>query len=140
MIDLSHQLPVLQVLLPLLGAPFCFLLRRESWVSALTIAISWVCFAISVTLLGEVRSGEIIIYEFGGWDRPFGIEYRVDITNAFVLVIVSAVAAVVFTAGPGQARRAVPEGREFLFYAAALLCLTGLLGVTITGEDRKSVV
>jgi len=133
-IDLSHQLPVLQVLLPLLGAPLCFLLRRESWVSALTIAISWACLAISVTLLGEVRGGEIIVYEFGGWPRPFGIEYRIDITNAFVLVIVSAVAAVVFTAGPGQTRRAVPEGREFLFYSAALLCLTGLLGVTITGD------
>ena len=84
MIDLSHQLPALQVLLPLLGAPLCFLLRRESWVSILTIAISWACLAISVTLLGEVRGGEIIVYEFGGWARPIGIEYRVDLTNAFV--------------------------------------------------------
>lgn len=131
---ISDQLPALQVLLPLLGAPLCFLLRRESWVRVFTIAISWACFGISLALLGEVRGGEIIVYEFGGWARPIGIEYRVDILNAFVLVVVSGIAAVVFAAGPGQARRAIPKGREFLFYSAALLCLTGLLGVTITGD------
>ncbi len=87
-----------------------------------------------MTLLGEVRGGEVIVYEFGGWPRPFGIEYRVDIPNAFVMVVVSLVASVVFAAGPGQARRAIPAGREYLFYSAALLCLTGLLGVTITGD------
>jgi multicomponent Na+:H+ antiporter subunit D len=132
--ELSAQLPALQVLLPLLGAPLCFLIRKKSWVSAFTVAISWACLGISLLLLAEVRGGEVIVYEFGGWPRPFGIEYRVDIMNAFVLVVVSGIAAVVFTAGPGQARRAIPQGREFLFYSAALLCLTGLLGVTITGD------
>ena len=51
-----------------------------------------------------------------------------------MLVVVSLVAAVVFAAGTGQARRAIPVGREYLFYSAALLCLTGLLGVAITGD------
>jgi multicomponent Na+:H+ antiporter subunit D len=128
------HLPALQVLLPLLGAPLCFLLRKEALVSAFTVAISFACLAISMALLGQAMAGEVIVYEFGGWARPYGIEYRVDITNAFVLVVVSLVGAVVFTAGPGQARRAIPEGREYLFYSAALLCLTGLLGVTITGD------
>ena len=130
---LDH-LPALQVLLPLMGAPLCFLLRKEALASAFTVAISFACLAISLTLLGQTMGGEILVYEFGGWPRPFGIEYRVDITNAFVLVVVSLIAAVVFAAGPGQARRGIPVGREYLFYSAALLCLTGLLGVTITGD------
>ncbi len=132
--DLAFHLPALQVLLPMMGAPFCFLLRKEALVRAFTVVISFLCFAISTTLLGQVLGGDIIVYEFGGWSRPYGIEYRVDITNAFVLVVVSLVAAVVFAAGPGQARRGIPAGREYLFYSAALLCLTGLLGVTITGD------
>lgn len=131
---LQQQLPALQVLLPLLGAPLCFLLRREAWASAFTIAIAWACLGISLALLGEVRGGEVIVYEFGGWARPYGIEYRVDLLNALVLVIVSGIAAVVFAAGPGHARRAIPDGKEFLYYSAALLCLTGLLGVAITGD------
>jgi multicomponent Na+:H+ antiporter subunit D len=87
-----------------------------------------------MNLLGQVLDGQILVYEFGGWARPYGIEYRVDILNAFVLVVVSGIAAVVFSAGPGEALRAIQEGREYLFYSAALLCLTGLLGVTITGD------
>ena len=132
--ELASHLPALQVLLPLLGAPTCFLLRRESIASAFAVAISFSCLAISMTLLGEVLGGEVVVYEFGGWSRPFGIEYRVDITNGLVLVVVSLIAAVVFASGTGQARRAIPVGREYLFYSAALLCLTGLLGVTITGD------
>ena len=134
MIDLGGHLPGLQVLLPLLGAPLCFILRRESIVSAFTIAISWACFGISMSLLALVIDGDVIVYEFGGWSRPYGIEYRVDITNAFVLVIVASLAAVIFPAGTGYASRRIPEGREYLFYSAALLLLTGLLGVTITGD------
>jgi multicomponent Na+:H+ antiporter subunit D len=132
--SLASHLPVLQVVIPLLAAPLCFLIRNERLVRVFTIFVSFGCFGISTILLGQVLDGQVLIYEFGGWARPYGIEYRVDILNAFVLVVVSAMAAVIFSAGPGQARRAIPEGREYLFYAAALLCLTGLLGVTITGD------
>ncbi len=132
--SLASHLPALQVLLPLMGAPICFLLRREALASAFTVAISFACLGISTLLLGQTMAGEVVVYEFGGWPRPFGIEYRVDITNALVLVVVSLVAAIVFAAGPGQAKRSIPAGREYLFYSAALLCLTGLLGVTITGD------
>jgi multicomponent Na+:H+ antiporter subunit D len=131
---LAFHYPSLIVLIPLLAAPLCFLLRKEAIVRPFTIAVGFACFWISTNLLGQVLGGDIIVYEFGGWARPYGIEYRVDILNAFVLVVVSGIAAVVFFAGPGQARRAIPEGREALFYSAALLCLTGLLGVTITGD------
>ena len=120
-LSFADHLPALQVLLPLMGAPLCFLLRKEALASAFTVAISFACLAISFGLLGQTMDGQILVYEFGGWPRPFGIEYRIDITNAFVLVVVSLVAAVVFAAGPGQARRAIPAGREYLFYSAALL-------------------
>jgi multicomponent Na+:H+ antiporter subunit D len=132
--DLAFHLPVLQVVVPLLAAPLCFLIRNEALVRFFTISVSFACFGISTSLLRSVLDGHVLIYEFGGWARPYGIEYRVDILNAFVLVVVSGIAAVVFSAGLGQARRGIPQGREYLFYAAALLCLTGLLGVTITGD------
>ena len=134
MSDFAVHLPVLQVIIPLLAAPLCFLLRKEAIVSVFTVVVGFVCFAISMNLLGQVIDGDVVVYELGDWSRPYGIEYRIDILNAFLLVVVSGISAVVFVAGPGQARRAIPEGREYLFYAALLLCLTGLLGVTITGD------
>jgi multicomponent Na+:H+ antiporter subunit D len=132
--DFLFHLPALQVVIPLLAAPLCFLLRKEWLVRFFATGVSLFCFASSMSLLGQVIDGEVLVYEFGGWARPYGIEYRVDILNAFVLVVVSGIASVVFSAGRDQARRTIPEGREYLFYAALLLCLTGLLGVTITGD------
>ncbi|HEB88968.1 MAG TPA: monovalent cation/H+ antiporter subunit D family protein [Deltaproteobacteria bacterium] len=132
--DFSVHLPILQVVIPLLAAPFCFILRKEAVVSVFTVLVGFACFAISMDLLAQVIDGDVLVYELGDWARPWGIEYRIDILNALLLVVVSSMAAVVFIAGPGQARRAIPEGRGYLFYSAALLTLTGLLGVTITGD------
>ena len=129
---MSEHLPALQVVIPLLAAPICLLLRHHATVRALAIGVTFVGFAISLLLIAQVQESGHVIYEFGGWPRPLGIEYAVDLTNAFVLVIVSMIAAVILPIGPGHSQ--VPEGREYLFYAAFLLCLSGLLGVAITGD------
>lgn len=129
---MSEHFPALQVVIPLLAAPICLLLRHHLAVRVLAIGVTFAGFAISLSLMAQVLESGQIIYEFGGWARPLGIEYAVDLTNGFVLVIVSMIAAVILPIGPGHSQ--VPEGREYLFYAAFLLCLSGLLGVTITGD------
>ncbi len=49
----------------------------------------------AVTLLSRVLAHGAIDYEIGGWPPPWGIAYRIDEVNAFVLVIVSTIATVV---------------------------------------------
>ena len=129
-----EHLPVLQVVVPLLAAPLCLVLRRAALTHGFAIAVSWACLAMAIGLLQRALSGIPISYELGGWPPPIGIEYRVDVTNAFVLLIVSAIASTVLLIGPGLRGHAIPEGREHLFYATFLLCLAGLLGVTVTGD------
>ena len=129
-----QHLPVLQVVLPLVAAPLCLVLRRASLVRLFTLGVAWICLAIAVSLLRQVLGAGPISYELGGWPPPIGVEYRVDVANAFVLMVVSAIASVVLMTGPGQRGHAIPSGREHLFYATFLLCLAGLLGVTITGD------
>ena len=74
---LAH-LPALQVVLPLLCAPFC-LLFRWSWFSyGVAFVASWLTFAISIELLMIVLASGPITYHMGGWPPPFGIEYVVD--------------------------------------------------------------
>ena len=131
-----QHLPVLQVVLPLVAAPLCLVLRRASLVRLFTLGVAWICLAIAVSLLRQVLGAGPISYELGGWPPPIGVEYRVDVANAFVLMVVSAIASVVLMTGPGQRGHAIPSGREHLFYATFLLCLAGLLGVTITGDDK----
>ena len=76
----------------------------------------------------------VISYELGGWAAPFGIEYRVDALNAFVLLIVSGIGAVVLPFTPRSLLIEMVGEKAYLFYCAFLLCVTGLLGVAITGD------
>jgi multicomponent Na+:H+ antiporter subunit D len=126
--------PALQVVLPLLLAPVCVLLRgaQPAWFTALT--ASWAAFGIAVSLLLDVLAGGPISYAMGGWSAPWGIELRVDAANAFVLCIVAGIGAVVMIFARKSVEREVGNSRAYLFYAAYLLCLSGLLGVAITGD------
>ena len=86
---LLQHLPALQVVIPLLAAPIALLFGKNTrfiWVFATL--ISWICFAIAINLFLQVQNGEVIRYAFGGWAPPWGIEYRIDSLNAFILLIV----------------------------------------------------
>jgi multicomponent Na+:H+ antiporter subunit D len=128
------NLPALQVIVPMLCAPFC-LLFRWSWYSyGVALVASWCAFAISIGLLDAVMTTGTISYRLGGWAPPYGIEYVVDELNAFILLIVSGIGALVITFGKQSVERELPLGKDGLFYTSYLLCLAGLLGVTITGD------
>ena len=131
---MGEHLPALQVVIPLLFAPVIFLLNHARIAWLVSTAVSWVCFAIAITLLLQVSDGSVLQYAFGGWEPPWGIAYNVDRLNAFVLVIVSGIAAVIFPYSWESIRKEIPESLHVLFYTALLLCMAGLLGMTITGD------
>ncbi len=131
---IADQLPILQVITPLISAPLIVILRkpRAAWGSALI--ITWATFAISLSLLMQVLDNGTIIYRIGGWAAPWGIEYVLDKVGAFVLLIVSGIGAVVMTYARRSVEHEIPKDRVYLFYTMYLLCLTGLLGIVITGD------
>jgi len=131
---MGENLPVLQVVVPLLAAPLAFLVRRPllSWLVALGAAL-W-AFFVALNLLTGVLASGAIGYEIGGWEAPWGIEYRVDELSAWVLVIVSGIAAVALPFARASVEREVEADRIPLFYTALILCMTGLLGIAATGD------
>ena len=131
---IREQLPALQIVLPLVAAPLCVILRRRIPVLGLAIAVAWTTFAIAVALLRQVLADGPIAYALGGWAPPWGIEYRIDPLAAFVLMFVSLIGAVTLTYAPRSLAREIPSDRLHLFIAAFLLCLTGLLGIVISGD------
>ncbi len=131
---MGAHLPALQVVVPLLAAPLCVLLRRGGLAWALTTLVSWFALAVSALLLDQALADGTISYHLGGWAPPWGIEYRIDPLNAFVLLIVAGIGAVLAPYAKTSVEREIPSDRQNLFYAAWLLCLTGLLGITITGD------
>lgn len=132
--SLALHLPALQVVLPLISAPLAVLFRRRALAFAFVTAGAWSAFAAAIALWLQVDSGGAISYHIGNWAPPWGIEYRVDRLNSFVLVLVSGMAAVVLPYSRASIEREIAPELHYLFYAMLGLCLTGLLGITITGD------
>ena len=133
-LQLGAHLPALQVVVPLLSAPLCALIYRPRIAWAIALAVSALALATSLALLQQVLADGPISYALGGWAAPWGIEYRVDTVNAFVLVIVSAISTIALPYARPSVEQEVREERIALFYTSWMLCLTGLLGIAITGD------
>ncbi|MEX2048998.1 MAG: monovalent cation/H+ antiporter subunit D family protein [Gemmatimonadota bacterium] len=131
---MSEHLPVLLVVVPLVAAPIAALVNhaRLAWLIAVAAAL-W-AFGAAVVLLQRVLAEGTISYALGNWAPPVGIEYRIDEANAFVALIVAAIGAVVAFYARASIERELSSDRVALFYSAFILCLTGLLGITVTGD------
>lgn len=131
---IGSHLPALQVVAPLIAAPVCVLLRRPGLTWGLATIINWVSFGVALALLTRVVAEGTISYPLGGWAAPWGIEYRVDVLNAFVLVIVAGVSALAVLFARTSIEKEIPAERIYIFYTLWLLCVTGLLGMAVTGD------
>lgn len=134
------HLPVLQVVVPMLGATLVAMTRKGTVAWSMAFAVSLSMPVISILLLHRVFMHGTISYALGGWEPPFGIEYRVDAANAFILTVVSLMGAIAMP----YAKRVVeadiaPENRSW-FYTMYLLCLAGLLGIAVTGDAFNAFV
>ena len=131
---MTYHLPVLLVVVPLVAAPIAALLNRPrlSWAVAVA-ATLWALYA-ALELLSQTMATGSVHYELGGWAAPYGIEYVVDPVNAWVVVIVTLIGALVVPYARVSVEREITEDRIPLFYAAFILCLTGLLGIAVTGD------
>jgi multicomponent Na+:H+ antiporter subunit D len=131
---MTQHLPVLQVVVPLLAAPLCVLLRspRAAW--ALFLGVSVFALGCATALLRQVAAEGPVRQALGGWAPPAGIEYVIDAANAYVLVLVSLVAVVTALYARHSIEAEIEGRRVYAYYACLCLCLTGLLGIVATGD------
>lgn len=131
---MSPHLQVLIVVIPLLSAPIVAMLRGNKAPWAVATGVSWILLAIALFLVSQVQAHGTLSYALGGWAAPWGIEYRLDMANALVQLLVTLVAATVMPYARLSAEREIDPDNQPGFYAALLLLLTGLLGITATGD------
>ncbi len=132
---MSHQLPAIIVVLPLVVSFFIFFsgwwVKRAGFPLAVGALIC--CVLLSIGILKSVISEGTIHYWMGGWEPPWGIEYRVDHFNAIMLVLVSGLSLLVAVYSKKLVERELP-GKSALFWSLFILLITGLLGICITGD------
>jgi multicomponent Na+:H+ antiporter subunit D len=131
---IADHLPPLQVVLPLICAPLIVVVRRLGFAWMLATLVSATSLAIAIALSLRVAAGGTISYAIGSWPPPWGIEYRVDAFNSYLLVLISAIGTVVMPYARKSVVAELPREQEYLFYAMYCLCLAGLLGIVITGD------
>ena len=134
MTNLLPHLPALLVTVPLFSAPVCVLLRNSFVCWIISVAVSGLALVASGWMLMQTLQGQIFTYTFGGWQAPWGIAYQVTTLNAFMAVLVSLIALVVTLYAKRSIENEFPNGRIDLFFASFMLCLCGLLGVTISND------
>lgn len=128
------QLPILQIIIPIIASMFCFLVKRHkvSWfISFIAIAIS---FVISSILLVKTYKGEIITYHLGNWVPPYGIELRIDVLNSLILTLVNFIALISVIYSFYINEKEISKNKISGFYSLFLLCLSGLLGILVTND------
>lgn len=125
---------MLVVLAPLVAAPTIVLIGRARAAWHLALATVVASFAAACAIAWKVSHEGAIDYALGGWEAPWGIAYHVDFLGALVLLTVTSIAVAVATYARPSVEREIPESRRYYFYGCLMLCLAGLLGMTITGD------
>jgi len=134
---MEQQYPVLIVLIPMFTALAITLIGwfRPVLCQPLAVAGLFGSFCSAVATLVQVKNtaNGVISYHLGNWAPPYGIEHRFDGLNGLVLVMVSFVALLVAI----YAKKPVEKelgGKISNFYTLFVLLVTGLLGMTISGD------
>jgi multicomponent Na+:H+ antiporter subunit D len=133
----TEQLPALIVVTPLM-------------MSCIVFAAGWfipnICFPLVICTLSAclffaaglvaavIISGSPLHYYMGAWPPPWGIEYVVDHLNVLILLAIAVIALLSAVYSRSMAAREFPQAKLPQLYALYLLQVTGLFGITITGD------
>jgi multicomponent Na+:H+ antiporter subunit D len=133
--SIVEQAPALLVIIPLLSALLVNMIGLINQRYCLPVAVLGILgsFTASVLTLIRVMENGTISYHLGGWPPPFGIEYVIDHFNGLVLVTVSFVSLLAVIFSKESVKQELPE-KIPQFYTLFVLLVTGLLGMTVTGD------
>lgn len=132
---ITDHLPVLTVVIPLIAG---FLTPIIGWIDR-RLCWYWVMLTMFAVLLMTssnlytVITSGTIHYHLGGWTPPIGIEYVIDLLNGFVCIIIAFIGLMVAIYSIESITKELPN-KIIPFYSIFLLLVTGLMGMTITGD------
>jgi multicomponent Na+:H+ antiporter subunit D len=135
MLTAVEHFPLLVIVISLFSAFTILIAGRLNKKSCCFISIATILvqFVMAVFILHYVRTVGTIRYWLGGWSPPWGIEYVVDALNAYALVILLFLAFICVTYSKRSIEHELPH-KIVPFYVIYQLLITGLCGITVTGD------
>lgn len=132
---LAEQLPAIVLFVPFFAAMIVSIagLFRRQWCYHLTVGSLIISLVAALKLCMKVVNEGTITYKLGGWEPPIGIVFQIDTLNALVLIVITVVALSAAIASKDEIEKDLPH-KTLGYYALFLLFVTGVLGMTITGD------
>src|SRR5690606_36892827 len=84
--------------------------------------------------LFDVHAAGPEVYGIGSWPEEYGIAYKVDALNAFVIFVVAMIGFLATIYAKDSVASEISKDRHHLFYSVRLLAICGLIGITATGD------
>ncbi len=94
-------------------------------------------FLASFSLFNHIKvNGDKLNYFFGNWETPFGIgiEYVVDHLNALMILLIYVISFFAYIYSLKSVEFEIPKSKHTYYYTLYFLLITGLVGITITGD------
>lgn len=137
---LLEHAAVLAVLAPILAAPAAAIAPASRWAWIIAVAASAFAFWMSLAVAGEVARHGVVVYQFGGFPPPIGIEFRIDAAASLFCLLISGVGTATAIFSGHSVRAEIRPAKRGFFQAGFLLCLAGLLGMAATGDAFNAFV
>lgn len=132
---LAEHFPVLLIVVSLFAAFTILIAGKVNKKAAFPISLAtiFIQLLMALSILKRVLTEGTIYYWLGGWSPPWGIEYVIDTLNAFVLVVVLFMSFMCVIYSKRSIEQEQPR-KIVLFYVVFQLLVTGLCGITVTGD------
>jgi len=129
-----EHVPILIIISPLTGALLLELISKFDPPQRMNDVITLIALAIPVALLFTFTPAvleEPIVYELGGWERPYGISLVLDNLSLMMAGMVGIVTLSSFVYSL-ESKKMLPKGERYYFLF--LFMTMGLYGVFLTGD------
>jgi proton-translocating NADH-quinone oxidoreductase chain N len=130
-----EQLPALLIILPILLAVFCVIINNERFVVSLLIILHLIIgYWLFIELLALGDESIAKYYAFGGWNAPFGIEFKLSKLNLIFISLMYFISFITILFSINEMDRLIFNGNKSTFFAVYLLCIAGFSGIILTND------
>lgn len=132
----SHHLPAFVIITPLFAAYIILLLgpKYYRFARAASVVASTLLTIFSLILLYETAAGDTVVYHFGGWAPPWGIELYIDRITGYFLSLVAFITLLVVVFAAGTLEKEIRTEVVGQYYALLLILTASLLGIAASND------
>jgi multicomponent Na+:H+ antiporter subunit D len=138
--ELAAHAAALIVVVPLMAASAAMLAPCARWSWVIASAASMFAGWMALCLTGEVARHGAVDYAMGGFLPPLGIALRIDALSVLMALVISLVGVMACIASGHFLKAEVRPGKHQLYQAGVLLCMSGLIGMVVTGDAFNAFV